>query len=277
VVTSRDGLMLRREPSSSSEATLVLPYGAGVMVTGEEMDGFVPVTYGSNTGYAAIRYLSMEATQTERSQPAGAETSATPVPAASGYVTVRRGVVTARNGVNLRESPSRNSSVLAVLPRDTQVVAAGSSNGFAQVTCGELSGYVSEEYLFFSEGSPAGEEPSAVSGAPEAAESIPVESTVLQESQTPAPAEAAPVQGAAESDPGDGSRETGAQSRMRVIVGSSNGLNLREAPSSSSEVLCVLPYGTILTVLGEDGSEFLHVSWAGMEGYVSGKYVKPLN
>ena len=277
VVTSRDGLMLRREPSSSSDATLVLPYGAGVTVTGEETDGFVPVTFGSNSGYAAIRYLSMDTTPLERSQPAAAETSATPVPAASGYVTVRRGVVTARNGVNLRESPSRNSSVLAVLPRGAQVVAAGSSNGFAQVTYGELSGYVSEEYLSFSEGSPVAEEPPAASGAPEATESLPAGNVSLQETGAPVPAAAAPAQEAAAGEPGSGSQETGTRSGMRVIVGSSNGLNLREAASSASEVLCVLPYGTILTVLGEDGSEYLHVSWAGMEGYVSGKYVRPLN
>ena len=36
----------------------------------------------------------------------------------------------------------------------------------------------------------------------------------------------------------------------RVVVESSNGLNLRAAPSTESSVVYVLPYGMVLTVLG---------------------------
>ena len=68
----------------------------------------------------------------------------------------------------------------------------------------------------------------------------------------------------------------GAQgSAYRVVVESGNGLNLRARPEASGEVLYVLPYGMVLTVLGEAENGFLHVSWAGYEGYVSGAYVAP--
>ena len=68
----------------------------------------------------------------------------------------------------------------------------------------------------------------------------------------------------------------GAQgSAYRVVVESGNGLNLRAHPDQSGDVLYVLPYGMVLTVLGEAENGFLHVTWAGYEGYVSGAYVAP--
>ena len=62
----------------------------------------------------------------------------------------------------------------------------------------------------------------------------------------------------------------------RVVVESDNGLNLRAAPHTGSQVVYVLPYGMVLTVLGESENGFLHVQWAGYTGYVSSQYVSPL-
>jgi len=61
----------------------------------------------------------------------------------------------------------------------------------------------------------------------------------------------------------------------RVLVESDNGLNLRSAPNTSGDVLYVLPYGMVLTVLGESENGFLHVQWASYTGYVSKEYVSP--
>ena len=61
----------------------------------------------------------------------------------------------------------------------------------------------------------------------------------------------------------------------RVVVESDNGLNLRAQPSASSDVLYVLPYGMVLSVLGEGENGFLYVQWGGYTGYVSGDYVTP--
>ena len=65
------------------------------------------------------------------------------------------------------------------------------------------------------------------------------------------------------------------QERYRVIVSSDNGLNLRAAPNAGSEVVYVLPYGMVLTVLSESENGFLHVQWAGYTGYVAEQYVTP--
>ena len=64
-------------------------------------------------------------------------------------------------------------------------------------------------------------------------------------------------------------------SGYRVVVESDNGLNLRAKPNAGSEVLYVLPYGMVLTVLGEGENGFLYVQWGGYTGYVSGDYVTP--
>ena len=67
-----------------------------------------------------------------------------------------------------------------------------------------------------------------------------------------------------------------AEDAYRVVVSSDNGLNLRSAPNTGSEVVYILPYGMVLTVIGESGNGFLHVQWAGYTGYVSSQYVSPL-
>ena len=59
------------------------------------------------------------------------------------------------------------------------------------------------------------------------------------------------------------------------MVESDNGLNLRAQPNSSGQVVYVLPYGMVLTVLGEGENGYLHVQWANYEGYVSSQYVTP--
>lgn len=62
----------------------------------------------------------------------------------------------------------------------------------------------------------------------------------------------------------------------RVVVVSDNGLNLRAAPDTSSDVVYVLPDGMVLTVLGESENGFLYVQWANYTGYVSREFVSPL-
>ena len=52
-------------------------------------------------------------------------------------------------------------------------------------------------------------------------------------------------------------------------------LNLRAQPSANSDVLYILPYGMVLSVLGEGENGFLYVQWGGYTGYVSGDYVTP--
>lgn len=67
------------------------------------------------------------------------------------------------------------------------------------------------------------------------------------------------------------SRRRATASWWRATTGSTS----RAKPSAASDVVYVLPYGMVLTVLGEAEGGFLHVQWANYTGYVSAQYVTP--
>src|SRR4051794_5860322 len=53
-----DALNLREQPNTSSRVLAVMPNGARVHVKGDgQQDGFVPVTYGEQEGWAWAEYL----------------------------------------------------------------------------------------------------------------------------------------------------------------------------------------------------------------------------
>ena len=56
-VTAEGGLYIREAPSLDSPALAALPCGAGVYVTGEAEDGFLPVRTGRLAGYMMARHL----------------------------------------------------------------------------------------------------------------------------------------------------------------------------------------------------------------------------
>ncbi len=246
-VTASIGLYLRSSPTTSSMTLATMPYGAMVLVTGEETNGFYPVMYGELEGYASARYLSIDARTDElNAEPdvtyvpsdvsavpelaPSPEVLPTPVPPPSGPISGRHATVIASSGLNLRSEPSGGASVLATLAYGASVIVIGDEiNGFYPVRIGTLSGYVSAAYLRFGDvGTPT---------------------------STPA------------STP---------QSPRRALVVSGNGLNLRAAPNRSAEVLYVLPYGMVLEVLDEADGGFLHVRWNEYTGYVSDEYVEYL-
>ncbi|MBQ8620544.1 MAG: SH3 domain-containing protein [Clostridia bacterium] len=241
IVTARSGLKLREQADTASRTITAMPVGATVTVTGAQVNGFYPVSYGGLSGYASASYLSLEQ-QTQGYIPTPAATAApTPMPTAaptqvpppSQVITGRTATVIAASGLNMRADSSTYADVVATLAYGVEVVVTGESiAGFYPVRVGTLSGYVSADYLRFGE-------------------------TIVQQAATPEPT-AAPQPGT-----------------YRVVVDSENGLNLRAAPYTGSQVVYVLPYGMVLTVLGEGENGFLHVQWAGYTGYVSREYVTP--
>ena len=238
MVTAGSGLMLRSGPGTAYDTVASMPYGATVSILGEAQSGFYPVRYGQTQGYASANYLQMYAASTPIPIP-----SAAPTPMATAEPPVqtggRTGTVTAPSGLNLRAGASAAAPLVATLGYGVQVTVTGEwTNGFYPVQVGTLSGYVSADYISFA----------AQAATAEPTQEPPVQLT------TPQPAQ---------------------ESAYRVVVDSDNGLNLRAQPSASGEVLYVLPYGMVLTVLGESENGFLYVRWANYEGYVSGDYVTP--
>ena len=238
-VTAYSGLKLREQPDTASRTITAMPMGEVVTVIGAQINGFYPVRYGMLTGYASAGYLSIEnpmqypvATAVPEPTPA-ATAEPTPVPPPSYAVTGRTAMVVAASGLNMRADSSTYADVIATLAYGVEVMVTGNAvNGFYPVSVGTLSGYVSADYLRFGE-------------------------AAVQSVVTPEPT-VVPQMDA-----------------YRVVVASENGLNLRAAPYTGSQVVYVLPYGMVLSVLGEGENGFLHVQWANYTGYVSREYVTP--
>ena len=236
-VTAGSGLVLRSGPSTSHGAITTMPYGATVSILGDVQGGFYPVRYGGAEGYASATYLRMNQQATPIPIPTATPTPA-PTAAPPVQIGAQRATVTAPSGLNLRAQPYASAQLIATLGYGVEVTVTGTqTGGFYPVQVGTLSGYVSAAYIRF--------------GNEQAQQAVPVQP--IQPVTPPAQTESA----------------------YRVVVDSDNGLNLRAQPSSASQVVYVLPYGMVLTVLGESENGFLHVQWANYEGYVAGEYVTP--
>ncbi|MBQ8093774.1 MAG: SH3 domain-containing protein, partial [Clostridia bacterium] len=247
-VNAENGLILRTGPAQQADAVRLLPNGTEILITGEAESGFFPVIAGSDQGYVSEKYLTFLSGDPAADPLAGLPTETpgipaltpSPVPPASRVLSGERAYVNAAGGLNLRSEPSAGSAIQSVVADHTQVVVLGSQeNGFYPVRIGTMTGYLSADYLVFGE-------------APKA--------DAVQTETAPA-------------EPASEQTETGS---VRMIVQSENGLNLRAAPNTGSEVLYILPYGTVLTVIDSAGGEFIHVRWNNYEGYVSSAYVSPI-
>lgn len=258
-VNAENGLILRTGPAQQADAVRLLENGTLLMITGEAESGFFPVIAGSDTGYVSENYLIFtdEAdaliSAPESSAGEGISDTATPVvptvtpspvPPASRVLSGESAYVNARGGLNLRSEPDASSRILTVIADGMQVVVLGSlENGFYPVRIGTLTGYLNADYLQFGK-------PPQAAGAMYTA--VPTATPVSE-------TDAAFAQG------------------TQMVVNSQNGLNLRSAPSISSQILAVLPYGAVVTADMDTDDDFIHVRWNNYDGYVSRTYVSPID
>jgi len=234
-VTAGSGLKLREQPNTGGRTIATMPYGTEVTVLGEADGGFLPVRYGELTGYASADYL-RRAGGTQEAWPS---VTPTPMPTAEPtQVPQASGPVSGRTA-----TVTAQSGVNLRTDSNTYCdVIATLAYGVEVVVTGEwISGYYPVRV-----GTLSGYVSADYLKFGEAAPQATPEPTA-----TPQP------------------------SAYRVLVESDNGLNLRSAPSTQSSVVYVLPYGMVLTVLGESENGFLHVQWAGYTGYVSKEFVTP--
>jgi len=240
-VTARSGLKLREQANTASRTLTTMPMGASVTVTGMQVNGFYPVRYGEWTGYAGADYLRLH------------DQAPIPVPTATPAPTVMPAPTA---------EPTQVPPASQMVAGRTATVTAASglnlrtdSNTYADVIATLAYGVdviVTGEYI-------SGYYPVRVGtlSGYVSADYLRFGEMAAQPAATPVPTQA-PQSGA-----------------YRVVVESSRGLNLRAAPNTGSQVVYVLPYGMVLTVLGESENGFLHVQWANYTGYVSREYVTP--
>lgn len=116
---TNDALNLRSGPSTGDNVILVMPAGSAVTITGNESNGFLPVTYNGTSGWASAHYLSSSG------QPA--QTT---------------------DDVNFRAGPSLSSNVIRVVASGRTVLVTGDAvDGFYPVDFDGESGWISTSFV----------------------------------------------------------------------------------------------------------------------------------
>jgi len=134
--TTTTGLNLRSGPGTTYAVLTVMPGGVTVSITGAAVDGFYPVRFDGQEGYAAAQYLRLS------SQPAP---TPTPTPPA------KRTAWTTAN-LNLRSGAGLSYGVIAVIPAGAKISVTGAAqSGFYPVDYGTSSGFASADYITFEE------------------------------------------------------------------------------------------------------------------------------
>jgi N-acetylmuramoyl-L-alanine amidase len=125
-----NGLRVRKGPSTSDGVLTVLQNGDSVTVTDEDGDWLL-VESESTRGWVHREYISgTETTPAKKSES-------------------KQGIIT-DNTLNVRTSPSLQSTVLGVLNKGDVVEVTGSVSGWYEIRFGGVQAWVSESYLEFS-------------------------------------------------------------------------------------------------------------------------------
>lgn len=129
-------LNLRSGPGTTYSVVTVMPDGATVTITGALNNGFYPVRYGSQSGYAFAEFLQIGS-------------APTPTPTATPTQPSSQTAWTTAN-LNLRSGAGMGFGVLVVIPSGAQIAITGNlTNGFYPVTYSGTSGYASADYITF--------------------------------------------------------------------------------------------------------------------------------
>lgn len=253
VTETTDELNLRAGPTLNAEIINVMRPGATVEITGALDNGFYPVLYAGQAGFAYGYYL------------AGVDAGEGPVSPGG-----QRGETNVVDGpINFRTGPSTSDTVISVIPDGGLVALTGdSANGYVSLTYTDRTGWAIASGVFGGNdaGVPVDETP-----APEAP---PVEETPVPEApvtEEPAPPTAEPETPAAPSDPDSvpvGDAVTGSAT---VVDGS---LNLRTGPGSDYPVVSVLPDGVTVDLRGDAQNGFQLLSFDGTTGWAATDFLQ---
>ena len=253
--TTSTWVNLRTEPSSESEIIIVLPDGTPLEITGEPESGFYPVNADGNWGYVSADFINWNddvATEATGGSNVDVEVgdngedpadSGGDLPTDTGNAGATLYVID--GALNLRSGPSTSDQILTVMPNGSAVEATGeSSNGFLGVTYRNQTGWAYSEYLSANGG--GGETPDPV--------------------ETPDAGETPDDGGGTDPiDVGDTPIASG--------VVSDGPLNLRAGPSTSNQILAVMPQGSSLEIMGDVQSGFHPVRYNGQKGWAYAEFV----
>lgn len=127
-----DGLRVRKGPSTSEGVVSVLNTGDSVSVSDEEGD-WLFIEWGNDSGWVHEEYVSENNTTSSPSKKSEN----------------KQGIIT-DNSLNVRTSPSLQSSVLGVLNKGDHVDVTGSVSGWYEIQFGSDKAWVNDAYVEFS-------------------------------------------------------------------------------------------------------------------------------
>lgn len=226
---------MRKDSSTESDIITSILLNTVVEITGIT-DSFYRIKYDGKTGYVHQSYLSRVSSPTVKATatPSAKETKvpSTSVTQLSGF-----GKVTA-SSVNVREKASTESSILLSLPMGTQVEITGSTDSFYRIKYNGNTGFIHKTYLS-KISSPTKKPTSAPTATPKAESQKNSESVV-------------------------------SMSGYGKVTSST--VNFRAKATTDSDILSVIPGGTVIKITGKSGS-FYQVKYNNLTGFVSQTYV----
>ncbi|MGG4266231.1 SH3 domain-containing protein [Peribacillus simplex] len=280
---------LNMRKSGTDTASIVATLSKGTQVTVySESNGWAKVKANGKDGYVSTKYLST-------TKPGSGSTVVTPEKTTTKYVNVSSG------SLNMRKSGTDTASIVATLPKGTQVTVYSESNGWAKIKANGKDGYVSTKYLSttkpgsgstvvtpektttkyvnVSSGSLNMRKSGSESASIVATLSKGTQVTVYSESNGWAKIKANGKDGyvstkyLSTTKPGTETNPTTPEKTTTKYVNVSSGsLNMRKSGSESASIVATLSKGTQVTVYSESNG-WAKVKANGIEGYVSSKYL----
>ncbi|MDP4103714.1 MAG: SH3 domain-containing protein [Bacillota bacterium] len=237
VKVSSGSLNLRLSNSASSAVLANLANSTEVQVLSSS-NGWAKIQVNGQTGYVSTDYLSESKpnnTSTQQEQQVVTK-----------YVNVSLG-----SSLNMRKSPSVNSSIIVKIARGVEVTVLSEANGWANIEAYGQTGYVSTDYLSTTITN-GGTDTSNNNGA-----TVPTSAD----------------NGGTDLTTGNSTGTTTSNSinkYVNVIYGSS--LNMRSSAATSSSIITKLARGTVVSIISEENG-WSRITVNGVEGYVSSQYL----
>lgn len=133
------GLRLRSSGSTDAEILATMPQYATVTIL-DDSTGWAKVSYQGKVGYCSRQYIAYGAPENAAPIQTDKQENATP--------STEQATVNADGGLSLRSEASTDGERLTVIPNGSSVVITSTrDDGWSEVVYGNLTGYVSNDYL----------------------------------------------------------------------------------------------------------------------------------
>jgi uncharacterized protein YraI len=293
--TVTESLNLRSGPSGSSPVIVVMPAGAGLVITGTSSNGYLAVTWSGYQGFAHGDWIR----RSGAAQPAPSQPTTPPA----------KGTAVTTDALNMRAGAGTTFTVLTVIPRGTTVSLTGqSANGFYGVTWSGKTGWASSDYLRVASGTaPApttpGPTPTPIPTKPPVTAPpvtstkgtgittdalnmrsgaattnpvilvIPARSTVQLTGRSSGNFLEVTYNGRTGWAHKDWVTPQKTETRPTSSARVTETLNMRSGPATTYSVVTVLPAGATVVLTGQQSNGFHSVTWNGRTGWAFSTYL----